>query len=169
MTELDNREQPDNETQEALSNWYSNEIWGRRLTDDDALFEVMCLQVFQAGLTWRMVLMRRDAFRRAFHGWHIPRVAAMGPEDVLELMGEPSIIRNRRKIEACIANAVTVLEIQASRGSFCHWFYDELETDELAQLQTWLRKTFRFMGPEIARMWLMAAGRIQTRRAEPEQ
>ena len=166
---MERRELPEGESEEALRSWYSNEIWGRRIADDDALFEVMCLQVFQAGLTWRMVLMRRDAFRRAFHGWRIPRVAAMGPDSVSELVADSSIIRNRRKIEACIANAGTVMEIQASHGSFCRWFYHGLESDELEDLQKWLRGTFKFMGPEIARMWLMAAGRIQTRRAEPEQ
>ena len=85
---------------EALRDWYSNEIWGRRLDDDDALFEVMCLQVFQAGLTWRMVLRRRDAFRHAFFGWRIAKVAAMTPDAVDRVLDDPSIIRNRRKIEA---------------------------------------------------------------------
>ena len=148
----------------ALRDWYSNEIWGRRLDDDDVLFEVMCLQVFQAGLTWRMVLSRRDAFRRAFFGWRIAEVAAMTPDAVDRLLVDPSIIRNRRKIEACVANAGVVQQIQASHGSFCRWFYESLETDDLGELQKWLRGTFKFIGPEIARMWLMAAGRVSTGR-----
>ena len=148
----------------AARDWYSNEIWGRRLDDDDALFEVMCLQVFQAGLTWRMVLRRRDAFRRAFFGWRIAEVAAMTPDAVDQLLDDPSIIRNRRKIEACVANAGVIQQIQAGHGSFCRWFYESLETDDLGELQKWLRATFKFIGPEIARMWLMAAGRISTGR-----
>ena len=145
-----------------LRSWYSNEIWGRRLDDDDALFEVMCLQVFQAGLSWRMVLNRRDAFRRAFHGWRIDQVAAIGPDAVERMLTDPSIIRNRRKIEACVANAGIIQQIQAEHGSFCQWFYHALESEELGELQKWLRGAFKFVGPEIARMWLMAAGRIDT-------
>ena len=150
------------DTQAELRTWYSNEIWGHKLEDDDLLFEVMCLQVFQAGLTWRMVLDRRDAFRRGFHGWQIHRVAAMGTDSVERLLADPSMIRNRRKIEACVANAGIIQRIQADHGSFCRWFYHDLETDDLGELQKWLRGTFRFVGPEIARMWLMAAGRIET-------
>ena len=159
---------PDDQTQEMpewargdpLMEWYATEIWGRRIDDDDALFEIMCLQVFQAGLTWRMILARRDAFRAAFHGWRIDSVAAMGPEAVDALIGDAAIIRNRRKIEACIANAQTVQDLQREHGSFCAWFYDVLPGDDLGELQRALRATFRFMGPEIARMWLMASGRI---------
>lgn len=144
--------------------WYSNSVWGKRQRDDDALFEVMSMQVFQAGLTWNMVLQRRDAFRQAFRGWKIDLVAEMGPEDVDQLVGDPSIIRNRKKIEACIANARTVRGLQQEHGSFCRWFYDVLPDDDLAALQGALRKTFKFMGPEIARMWLLASGRIPDER-----
>ena len=159
---------PDEQTQDMpewargdpLMEWYATEIWGRRIDDDDGLFEIMCLQVFQAGLTWRMILARRDAFRAAFAGWRIDSVASMGPADVDALLGDAAIIRNRRKIEACIANAQTVQSLQREHGSFCAWFYDVLPSDDLGELQRALRSTFRFMGPEIARMWLMASGRI---------
>ena len=138
------------------------EVWGRRVTDDDALFENMNLQIFQAGLSWRMVLARRDAFREAFHRWRVDKVAAMSPQDVNRLLQNAAIIRNRKKIEASIANALIVQEIQREHSSFCDWFYDALEGDNLAALQKMLRRTFRFMGPEIARMWLMSTGRIPT-------
>lgn len=128
--------------------------------DDDALFEVMCLQVFQAGLTWSMVLARRDAFRNAFVGWCIDDVAAMGPEDVARLRLDPAIIRNRQKIEACIANARAIQDLKTEHGSFCRWFYEVVPGHELKALQRVLREKFRFMGPEIARMWLMASGRV---------
>ena len=145
-----------------LREWYAMEVWGKRAKDDDALFEVMSLQVFQAGLTWEMVLARRDAFRKAFKGWRISKVAGMGPKSVERLVEDASIIRNRKKIEACITNARTIRDIQQEYGSFCQWFYDVLEGDELGSLQKELRAKFRFMGPEIARMWLMASGRIAT-------
>ena len=144
---------------DPLTAWYSTEIWGKRIDDDDLLFEVMSLQVFQAGLTWRMVLQRRDAFRRAFRGWRIDEVAGLGPDDIDDMVSDSAIIRNRKKIEACISNAQVIQELQREHGSFCHWYYN-LPGDDLATLQTSLRQTFKFMGPEIARMWLMASGRI---------
>ena len=154
----------------SLREWYSQEIWGKRANDDDSLFEVMSLQVFQAGLTWNMILGRRDAFRRAFKGWNVDAVAALGPDSVEQMVQDSSIIRNRKKIEACIENARTIQELRESHGSFCSWFYDTpeqdgagsggLEGDGLARLQKVLRATFKFMGPEIARMWLLASGRI---------
>ena len=145
---------------DPLMEWYATEVWGQWVDDDDALFEIMALQVFQAGLNWRMILVRRDAFRKAFHGWSIGKVAGMGPRDVTRLLKDASIIRNRKKIEACVANARIIQDIRREHGSFCNWFYEVLEGTELPELQGTLRKTFRFMGPEIARMWLMACGRI---------
>ena len=66
------------------------------------------------------------------------------------------------KIEACISNAQVVQDIRDENGSFCRWFYDVLEGDDLALLQKSLRAQFKFMGPEIARMWLKASGRIKS-------
>ena len=145
---------------DLLRDWYVTEIWGRKATDDDALFEVMSLQVFQAGLTWKMILDKRDAFRNAFAGWKIDAVAAFGPEDVERLRQDGGIIRNRLKIEGVIENARRVQAIREGHGSFCGWFYDGLEGHEYPALARELRRAFKFMGPEIARMWLMASGRI---------
>ncbi|MFQ6026561.1 MAG: DNA-3-methyladenine glycosylase I [Dehalococcoidia bacterium] len=145
---------------DPMREWYVNTIWGKRVDDDNSLFEVMSLQVFQAGLTWKMILDKRDGFRAAFADWDIGTVAAMGPRDVETLRRNPSIIRNRRKIQATIENARTVQELRAKHGSFCTWFYDTLPGNEYPDLQKELRATFSFMGPEISRMWLMAAGRI---------
>ena len=155
-----NREVPEWARGDPLMEWYATEVWGKKVEDDDALFEIMSLQVFQAGLTWRMVLARRDAFRQAFQGWRIDQVAAMGPDSVERLIEDAAIIRNRKKIEACIDNARTVQSIQRDHGSFCNWFYNALQGDDLPELQKALRASFKFMGPEIARMWLMATGRI---------
>lgn len=151
--------------EDTFKEWYSTQVWGKRAQDDDALFEVMSLQVFQAGLTWNMILAKRDAFRNAFQGWKIDSVANMGPPAVDEIVKDPSIIRNRKKIEACIHNAEVIKELQAKHGSFCGWFYGQsgegsLQGDELGVLQKQLKVTFKFMGPEIARMWLFAAGRL---------
>jgi DNA-3-methyladenine glycosylase I len=145
---------------DPLREWYSNTIWGKRLDDDDSLFEVMSLQVFQAGLTWQMILNKRDGFRAAFANWNIDAVAAMGLAEVDNLQNDANIIRNRRKILATIQNAGAIQHLRAEHGSFCAWFYDTLPGNEYPSLQKALRGHFSFMGPEISRMWLMASGRI---------
>jgi len=143
-----------------LHEWYVNTIWGKRISDDDSLFEVMGLQVFQAGLNWRMILNKRDAFRSAFNNWNINTVAGFGPDEVDVLLDHPGIIRNRLKIQATIENAITVKNLRSEHGSFCNWFYNVLEGVEYPAIQKTLGSAFKFMGPEISRMWLMASGRI---------
>ena len=162
MAEINSSKEKNNQrvAEVQCQEWYSKEIWGNRALDDDALFEVMSLQVFQAGLTWRMVLSRRDGFRSAFGDWDIDNVAAMGPDDVAKLIKDPGIIRNRRKIQAVIENAGIIQMIRKEHGGFCKWFYDELHWSDYPSLQKELRSTFKFMGPEIPRMRLMASGRI---------
>ena len=130
------------------------------MDDDNALFEVMSLQVFQAGLTWNMILDKRDGFRKAFADWNIDEVAAMGPPKVEALREDGAIIRNRLKIEATIENARRVQALRDEHGGFCKWFYEVLPGQEYPAIQKELRSTFKFMGPEISRMWLMACGRI---------
>jgi DNA-3-methyladenine glycosylase I len=84
---------------------YHDEVWGTRTHDESAMFEALTLGVFEVGLSWSTVFARRDAFRRAFHGFHIAKVAAMTEEDVDRLVQDPSIIRNRAKIQATVDNA----------------------------------------------------------------
>src|SRR5689334_12016289 len=84
---------------------YHDQVWGKRTYDESALFEALTLGVFQAGLSWSIVFGKRDAFRKALHGFDIARVAAMTEQDVDRLLHDPSIIRNRAKIQATIENA----------------------------------------------------------------
>jgi DNA-3-methyladenine glycosylase I len=84
---------------------YHDEVWGTRTYDEPALFEALTLGVFEAGLSWSIVFGKRDAFRRAFHGFDSERVAAMTARDVDRLVQDPSIIRNRAKIQATVDNA----------------------------------------------------------------
>jgi DNA-3-methyladenine glycosylase I len=84
---------------------YHDEVWGGRTHDASALFEALTLGVFEAGLSWSIVFGKRDAFRRAFHGFDIAQVAAMTERDVDRLLRDPSIIRNRAKIQATVENA----------------------------------------------------------------
>jgi DNA-3-methyladenine glycosylase I len=84
---------------------YHDEVWGARTYYESALFEALTLGVFEAGLSWSVVFGKREAFRRAFHNFDVAQVAAMTERDVERLVREPSIIRNRAKIEATIDNA----------------------------------------------------------------
>jgi DNA-3-methyladenine glycosylase I len=84
---------------------YHDEVWGARTYDESALFEALTLGVFEAGLSWSIVFGKRDAFLSAFHGFDIAQVAAMTERDVDRLVQDPSIIRNRAKIQATVDNA----------------------------------------------------------------
>jgi DNA-3-methyladenine glycosylase I len=84
---------------------YHDEVWGTRTYQGPALFEALTLGVFEVGLSWSIVFGKRDAFRKAFHGFESAKVAAMTGSDVDRLLQDPSVIRNRAKIEATIDNA----------------------------------------------------------------
>ena len=84
---------------------YHDEVWGTRTYDSSALFEALTLGVFQAGLSWSVVFGKRDGFRNAFHEFDVPQVAAMTERDIARLLEDPSIIRNRAKIQATVENA----------------------------------------------------------------
>ena len=88
----------------ALSR-YHDQVWGTRSYDQPAMFEALTLGVFEVGLSWSIVFGKRDAFRKAFRGFDIAKVAAMTDRDVDRLVQDPSIIRNRGKIQATIDNA----------------------------------------------------------------
>ena len=90
---------------------YHDEEWGRPVHDADALFERLCLEAFQSGLSWLTILRKREAFRTAFAGFRIAAVAEFGPADVERLLGDAGIVRNRAKIEAAIANARAAAEV----------------------------------------------------------
>ncbi|MBC7441701.1 MAG: DNA-3-methyladenine glycosylase I, partial [Ramlibacter sp.] len=95
---------------------YHDDEWGRALRDDRALFEKLCLEGFQAGLSWITILRRRPAFRAAFHGFDVDRVAAMDESDVARLVTDAGIIRHRGKIEATIGNARVTRDLGQSLG-----------------------------------------------------
>src|SRR5512143_1290973 len=96
---------------------YHDEEWGRPVTDDVRLFEKLCLEGFQAGLSWLTILRKRDAFRHASAGFDMERVARFGPRDVERLLGDAGIVRHRGKIESTINNARRALELVAAEGS----------------------------------------------------
>ena len=92
---------------------YHDEEWGQPLHEDQALFELLCMETYQAGLSWETVLNKRQAFRQAFHGYHLQHVADMTDEELEALMNNPAIIRNRAKIFA-----TRFLQVQAEFGAF---------------------------------------------------
>ncbi len=142
---------------------YHDEEWGRPVVDDTRLFEKLCLEGFQAGLSWLTILRKRDGFRRAFAGFDPATVAAFGPADVERLLADASIVRHRGKIEATIANAQATLDVQAGHGSLAAlvWRHEPPArppprsladlppaTPESTALSRELRRLgFRFVGP----------------------
>ncbi len=96
---------------------YHDREWGFAVGDDTRLFEKLCLEGFQAGLSWLTILNKRDAFRRAFADFDAGRVARFGAKDVARLLGDAGIVRHRGKIESAINNAQRLRELRAEFGS----------------------------------------------------
>ena len=154
---------------------YHDEEWGRPVHDDTRLFEKLCLEGFQAGLSWITVLRKRPAFREVFHGFDPERVAAMGEPDVLRLLDDARIIRHRGKIEATITNARAHLRTVADVGSLdaLVWSYREdpprarptspsdipATSDASTALSRDLkRRGWRFVGPTTVYAFLQSMG-----------
>lgn len=102
---------------------YHDEEWGRPVSDDIRLYEKVCLEGFQAGLSWLTILRKRENFRNAFAGFNFEKVARFTPEDVERLMGNAGIVRHRGKIEAAINNAQKISDIIEECGSLGAYFW----------------------------------------------
>ena len=102
---------------------YHDEEWGRPVVDDRRLFEKICLEGFQAGLSWITILRKRDNFRRAFADFDPERVARFAARDVQRLLKDEGIIRHRGKIESTINNARRALELEEEMGSLAAYFW----------------------------------------------
>jgi DNA-3-methyladenine glycosylase I len=105
---------------------YHDEEWGYPVADDVRLFEKICLEGFQSGLSWLTILRKRDNFRRAFAGFDYRKVARFGPRDVERLLGDAGIVRHRGKIEATLNNAQRACELADAFGSVAAfvWRYE---------------------------------------------
>jgi len=144
------------------------------LHGDDALYERLCLEAFQSGLSWLTILRKRPAFRRAFDGFAIDKVATFGEQDVERLMNDASIVRNRAKIEASINNARVAAELDTGLDELLWSFapagpgrrpenMDDLVaiTDESKAMAKELkRRGFRFFGPTTAYALMQATGMV---------
>ncbi|ANF56964.1 DNA-3-methyladenine glycosylase I [Halotalea alkalilenta] len=136
---------------------YHDREYGFPLNDDDALFERLVLEINQAGLSWLTVLKKRAAFRAAFDGFQVDRVAAYGEAERQRLLEDAGIIRNRLKIDATIHNARVILALRESHGGFKAW----LDAHHPLPLADWVKlfkRHFRFTGPEIVNELLMSTG-----------
>lgn len=136
---------------------YHDEEYGFPARDDVILFERLVLEINQAGLSWLLILKKRQALRAAYHGFDIDRIASYGDNDRARLLADAGIIRNRRKVDAAIENARTVQRLRADHGSFAGW----LDAHHPMHLTDWVqlfRKTFRFTGGEIVNEFLMSLG-----------
>ena len=102
---------------------YHDEEWGRPVTDDTRLFEKICLEGFQAGLSWITILRKRENFRRAFRGFEIDRVARFTARDIDRLLRDDGIVRHRGKIESTINNAQRARELRDEFGSLSDYFW----------------------------------------------
>jgi DNA-3-methyladenine glycosylase I len=102
---------------------YHDREWGFPVSDDRRLFEKICLEGFQAGLSWLTILRKREAFRRAFAGFDFEKVARFGPRHVDRLLGDTGIVRHRGKIEATIANARAACRLVDETGSLAAYFW----------------------------------------------
>ena len=152
---------------------YHDLEWGRRLTGDDPLFERLCLEAFQSGLSWLTILRRREGFRRAFAGFSIESVAAFDETDVERLLADAGIIRNRAKIDAAIANAKLAAELPEGLSALLWSFAPPARprprtradvpatTPGSAALAKELRRRgFRFVGPTTAYALMQATGMV---------
>ena len=101
---------------------YHDDEWGRPVRDDQGIFEKLCLEAFQSGLSWLTILRKRENFRAAFCGFDMAAVSAFGPADVARLMGDAGIVRNRAKIEAAIRNAGAALALPGGLAALV-WRY----------------------------------------------
>ena len=117
---------------------YHDDEWGRPVVDDHRLFEKICLEGFQAGLSWLTILRKRESFRAGFAGFDPERVARFGAKDVTRLLGDAGIVRHRGKIESTINNAKRALELRDEFGSIAAyaWTWEPSAAARPARL-TW--------------------------------
>ncbi|UQX02844.1 DNA-3-methyladenine glycosylase I [Streptomyces sp. RerS4] len=154
---------------------YHDTEWGRPVHGDDALYERLCLEAFQSGLSWLTILRRREGFRKAFADFRIAAVAEFGPADVERLLGDEGIIRNRAKIEATLANAEVLAGWQPGELDALIWSHAPAEagrapkrladvpavTAESTALAKALKKAgIRFVGPTTAYALMQACGLV---------
>ena len=136
---------------------YHDAEYGFPGKDERALFELLCLEIFQAGLSWELVLKKRLGTVAAFANFDIDAVAAFDDTDIERLLGNPGIIRNQLKVRSIIHNAGIVQGLRESHGGMVAWL-DAHHPQDLAAWVKLFKKTFKFTGPEVVNEFLMSTG-----------
>ncbi|MCP4310279.1 MAG: DNA-3-methyladenine glycosylase I [Bacteroidetes bacterium] len=157
---------------------YHDTEWGFPVHDDHKQFEFLVLESAQAGLSWLTILKRRDGYHRLYDGFDVEKVARYDEHKVLEMLADPGIIRNRKKIESSISNAKHFLEIQKEYGSFCNYLWGFVDGKqvvnypaELSEIQATTplsdtiskdlkKRGFKFLGSTIIYAHLQATGMV---------
>ena len=155
---------------------YHDREWGFPVTDDRRLFEKLCLEGFQSGLSWLTILRKREAFRRAFAGFEPAKVAAFGARDVKRLLGDAGIVRHRGKIESTINNAARALEVIEEKGSLSAYVWEFLPEvrprkvtratiqgpapSAIALAKDLKRRGWTFVGPTTVYAFMQAMGLV---------
>jgi DNA-3-methyladenine glycosylase I len=154
---------------------YHDEEWGRPEADDQRLFEKLCLESFQSGLSWRTILTKRTAFRAAFDQFDLLKIALYTDEDVERLLQDAGIVRHRGKIAATINNAQRALEVIESEGSLAHylWRFEPSDAEyaalehpaatspsSVALSKDMKKRGWKFVGPTTVYAFMQAAGMV---------
>ncbi len=154
---------------------YHDGEWAVPLHGDDALFERLCLEAFQSGLSWLTILRKRPSFRRAFDDFRIERVAGFGDADVQRLLTDATIVRNRAKIEASIHNARAAMDLDVGLDALLWSFAPSagrrprpaamadivaVTPESTAMAKELKRRGFRFVGPTTAYALMQATGMV---------
>jgi DNA-3-methyladenine glycosylase I len=159
---------------------YHDDEWGRRLTTDNAMFERLTLEGFQSGLSWLIILRKRPAFRTAFAGFEIAKVAAFDDADAERLLGDAGIVRNRAKIAATIANAQAALDLPGGILAYVEGFaptgkqaaprglgdVKSVSAESTAMSKALKKNGFRFVGPTTAYALMQATGLVNDHLAD---
>ncbi|BCB60043.1 DNA-3-methyladenine glycosylase I [Halomonas sp. A020] len=153
---------------------YHDQEWGFPVSDDQRLFEKLCLESFQSGLSWRTILNKRESFRTAFHHFDFHHVARFTEEDVERLLQDAGIIRHRGKIEATINNARRAQEMVVQEGSLAAFFWryepdsasrpdpqtQTTSPESIALAKELKKRGWTFFGPTTAFAYMQAMGLI---------
>ena len=157
---------------------YHDREWGVPVHDDARLFEFLVLDAFQAGLSWAIILRKRENFRAAFDGFDAASISRYGDYDVARLLADAGIVRNRQKVHATIGNARAFLEIQRKVGSFDRYVWEFVRgapiqnrwrsmaeipartAEAEAMSRDLIARGFKFVGPTICYAFMQAAGLV---------
>jgi DNA-3-methyladenine glycosylase I len=160
-------------TEPEIYRVYHDQEWGRPTHDDRLLFEKVCLEGFQAGLSWLTILRKRENFRASFAGFEVERVAAFDDDDVSRLLGDEGIVRHEGKIRSTINNARQAVELIDERGSLNEYFWSwapeeappPIEIPVTTEVSTALSKDLKrrgwtFVGPTTIYAFMQAMGMV---------